>query len=55
MLIDELFEQTDESITNGGDEKVDKKDYEKMKKFQKVLIRFLKNSDEYNEFKKLQF
>ena len=37
------------------DDKVDRKDYDKMKKFQKVLIRFLKNSDEYNEFKKLQF
>jgi hypothetical protein len=27
MLIDELFEQTDESITNGGDEKIDKDGY----------------------------
>jgi hypothetical protein len=27
MLIDELFEQTDESITNGGDEKIDKDVY----------------------------
>jgi len=27
MLIDELFEQTDESITSGGDDKIDKDVY----------------------------
>ena len=37
MLIDELFDQTDESITNGGDEKIDKDVYHG-KKYQRDIF-----------------